>query len=182
MGQEWSGYAHRLQQGIDRVTRSAEGLYELAMGGTAVGTGLNAPPGFGEQVAAEIATATGYPFTTAQNKFAAQGGLDAMVGASAGLRALAVPLMKIANDIRWLASGPRCGLDELVLPANEPGSSIMPGKVNPTQCEAMVMVCIQALSEDTAIAFAGTRGNFELNAAQGQQPQQRPVGFGGRPG
>jgi fumarate hydratase class II len=164
VGQEWSGYAHQLQQAVGRVTRSSEGLYELAMGGTAVGTGLNAPPGFGEQVAAEIATATGYPFTTAQNKFAAQGGLDAMVGASAGLRALAVPLMKIANDIRWLASGPRCGLDELILPANEPGSSIMPGKVNPTQCEAMVMVCIQVLSEDTAIAFAGSQGNFELNA------------------
>lgn len=164
VGQEWSGYAHQLHQGIDRITRSAEGLYELAMGGTAVGTGLNAPPGFGEQVAAEIAGATGYPFTTARNKFAAQGGLDAMVGASAGLRALAVPLMKIANDIRWLASGPRCGLDELVIPANEPGSSIMPGKVNPTQCEAMVMVCIQVLSEDAAIAFAGTQGNFELNA------------------
>lgn len=164
VGQEWSGYAHQLGQAVDRVTRSAEGLYELAMGGTAVGTGLNAPPGFGEQVAAEIATATGRPFTTARNKFAAQGGLDAMVGASAGLRALAVPLMKIANDIRWLASGPRCGLDELILPANEPGSSIMPGKVNPTQCEAMVMVCIQVLSEDEAIAFAGTQGNFELNA------------------
>ncbi|MFD7873516.1 class II fumarate hydratase [Streptomyces sp. NPDC059766] len=164
VGQEWSGYSHQLQQAVDRVTASAEGLYELAMGGTAVGTGLNSPPGFGEQVAAEIADAVGYPFTTAQNKFAAQGGLDAMAGASAGLRALAVPLMKIANDIRWLASGPRCGLDELVLPANEPGSSIMPGKVNPTQCEAMVMVCIQVLSEDAAIAFAGTQGNFELNA------------------
>ncbi|MBA2813720.1 class II fumarate hydratase [Streptomyces sp. KM273126] len=164
VGQEWSGYTHQLQQAVDRVSGSAEGLYELAMGGTAVGTGLNAPPGFGEQVAADIAHATGYPFTTAQNKFAAQGGLDAMVGASAGLRALAVPLMKIANDIRWLASGPRCGLDELILPANEPGSSIMPGKVNPTQCEAMVMVCIQVLSEDEAIAFAGTQGNFELNA------------------
>ncbi|MFK0106005.1 class II fumarate hydratase [Streptomyces sp. NPDC091217] len=164
VGQEWSGYAHQLQQAVDRVMASTEGLYELAMGGTAVGTGLNAPPRFGEQVAAEIAESTGYPFTTARNKFAAQGGLDAMAGASAGLRALAVPLMKIANDIRWLASGPRCGLDELVLPANEPGSSIMPGKVNPTQCEAMVMVCIQVLSEDTAIAFAGTQGNFELNA------------------
>ncbi|MFE7393392.1 class II fumarate hydratase [Streptomyces sp. NPDC057582] len=164
VGQEWSGYAHQLQQAIDRVTGSAEGLYELAMGGTAVGTGLNAPPRFGEQVAAEIAAMTGYPFTTAENKFAAQGGLDAVAGASAGLRALAVPLMKIANDIRWLASGPRCGLDELILPANEPGSSIMPGKVNPTQCEAMVMVCIQVLSEDEAIAFAGTQGNFELNA------------------
>ncbi|MER6736316.1 class II fumarate hydratase [Streptomyces puniciscabiei] len=164
VGQEWSGYAHQLYQAIGRVTGAAEGLYELAMGGTAVGTGLNAPPGFGEQVAADIADATGYPFTTARNKFAAQGGLDAMAGASAGLRALAVPLMKIANDIRWLASGPRCGLDELILPANEPGSSIMPGKVNPTQCEAMVMVCIQVLSEDEAIAFAGTQGNFELNA------------------
>ncbi|MGW5124058.1 class II fumarate hydratase [Streptomyces sp. NPDC004069] len=163
-GQEWSGYAHQLDQAADRVTGSAQGLYELAMGGTAVGTGLNAPPGFGEQVAAEIASATGLPFTTAENKFAAQGGLDAMVGASAGLRALAVPLMKIANDIRWLASGPRCGLAELTLPANEPGSSIMPGKVNPTQCEAMVMVCIQVLSEDTAVAFAGSQGNFELNA------------------
>ncbi|MGE7438705.1 class II fumarate hydratase [Kitasatospora sp. NPDC001175] len=164
VGQEWSGYAHQLKQAVDRVTGSAEGLYELAAGGTAVGTGLNAPPGFAEQVAAEIASATGFPFTAAANKFAAQGGLDAMAGASAGLRALAVPLMKIANDIRWLASGPRCGLGELILPANEPGSSIMPGKVNPTQCEAMVMVCIQVLSEDTAIAFAGSQGNFELNA------------------
>ncbi|MFE7317870.1 class II fumarate hydratase [Streptomyces sp. NPDC057555] len=164
VGQEWSGYAHQLQQAIDRVTSAAEGLHELAMGGTAVGTGLNAPPGFGEEIAAEITHATGYPFTTARNKFAAQGSLDAMTGASTGLRALAVPLMKIANDIRWLASGPRCGLDELILPANEPGSSIMPGKVNPTQCEAMVMVCIQVLSEDEAIAFAGTQGNFELNA------------------
>lgn len=164
VGQEWSGYAHQLAQAIDRATASAQGLYELAAGGTAVGTGLNAPPGFADQVAAEIASATGHPFTTAENKFAAQGGLDAMAGASAGLRALAVPLMKIANDIRWLASGPRCGLGELILPANEPGSSIMPGKVNPTQCEAMVMVCIQVLSEDTAIAFAGSQGNFELNA------------------
>ncbi|MFG2884777.1 class II fumarate hydratase [Streptomyces sp. NPDC048297] len=164
VGQEWSGYAHQLEQAVDRVTTSAQGLYELAAGGTAVGTGLNAPPGFAEQIAAEIAAETGYPFTTARNKFAAQGGLDAMVGASAGLRALAVTLMKIANDIRWLASGPRCGLGELLLPANEPGSSIMPGKVNPTQCEAMVMVCIQVLSEDSAIAFAGSQGNFELNA------------------
>jgi fumarate hydratase, class II len=164
VGQEWSGYAHQLAQAIERMTADAQGLHELAAGGTAVGTGLNAPPGFAEQIAAEIANETGYPFRTAPNKFAAQGGLDAMVGASAGLRALAVPLMKIANDIRWLASGPRCGLSELVLPANEPGSSIMPGKVNPTQCEAMVMVCIQVLSEDSAIAFAGSQGNFELNA------------------
>jgi fumarate hydratase class II len=166
VGQEWSGYAHQLTQAMDRVTAAAEGLHELAAGGTAVGTGLNAPRGFGEQAAAEIARQTGYPFRTAANKFAAQGGLDAMVGASAGLRALAVSLMKIANDIRWLASGPRCGISELVLPANEPGSSIMPGKVNPTQCEAMVMVCIQVLSEDSATAFAGSQGNFELNATR----------------
>jgi fumarate hydratase class II len=164
VGQEWSGYAHQLAQAAERVTASAHGLYELAAGGTAVGTGLNAPPGFGEAIAAEIAGLSGQPFVTAANKFAAQGGLDAMVGASAGLRALAVPLMKIANDIRWLASGPRCGLAELILPANEPGSSIMPGKVNPTQCEAMVMVCIQVLADDSAIAFAGSQGNFELNA------------------
>jgi fumarate hydratase class II len=139
-------------------------MHELAAGGTAVGTGLNAPPGFGDQIAAEVAAETRYPFTTAKNKFAAQGSLDAMVSASAGLRGLAVCLMKVANDIRWLASGPRCGISELVLPASEPGSSIMPGKVNPTQCEAMVMVCIQVLSEDSAIAFAGSQGNFELNA------------------
>jgi fumarate hydratase, class II len=164
VGQEWSGYAHQLTQAIGRVRGSAEGLYELAAGGTAVGTGLNAPAGFAEQIAAEIAAQTGFPFVTAENKFAAQAGLDALVGASAGLRALAVPLMKIANDIRWLASGPRCGLGELILPANEPGSSIMPGKVNPTQCEAMVMVCIQVLADDSAIAFAGSQGNFELNA------------------
>ena len=163
VGQEWSGYAHQLAQAIDRMLVAADGLYELAAGGTAVGTGLNAPPGFAEEIAAEIAAQTGYPFVTAANKFAAQGGLDALVGASAGLRALAVPLMKIANDIRWLASGPRCGLGELILPANEPGSSIMPGKVNPTQCEAMVMVCIQVLTDDSAIAFAGSQGHFELN-------------------
>jgi fumarate hydratase, class II len=164
VGQEWSGYAHQLSQAVDRVKASTAGLYELAAGGTAVGTGLNAPPGFGEQIAEQVAAQTGYPFVTAASKFAAQGGLDAMVGASAGLRGLAVPLMKIANDIRWLASGPRCGLSELILPANEPGSSIMPGKVNPTQCEAMVMVCIQVLADDSAIAFAGSQGNFELNA------------------
>jgi len=164
VGQEWSGYAHQLAQARDGLTAAADGLHELAAGGTAVGTGLNAPAGFGEQVAAEIAKETGYPFRPAANNFAAQGGLDAMVRASAGLRGLAVPLMKIANDIRWLASGPRCGLSELTLPANEPGSSIMPGKVNPTQCEAMVMVCIQVLADDGGIAFAGSQGNFELNA------------------
>src|SRR6201995_4192309 len=164
VGQEWSGYACQLSQAIDRAKASATGLYELAAGGTAVGTGLNAPPSFGEQIAGQIAAQTGYPFVTAASKFAAQGGLDAMVGAAAGLRGLAVPLMKIANDIRWLASGPRCGLSELILPANEPGSSIMPGKVNPTQCEAMIMVCIQVLADDSAIAFAGSQGHFELNA------------------
>jgi fumarate hydratase, class II len=164
VGQEWSGYARQLSQATEWARASATGLYELAAGGTAVGTGLNAPPGFGEQTAAQLAAQTGYPFVTAASKFAAQGGLDAMVGAAAGLRGLAVPLMKIANDIRWLASGPRCGLAELILPANEPGSSIMPGKVNPTQCEAMIMVCIQVLADDTAIAFAGSQGNFELNA------------------
>jgi fumarate hydratase, class II len=164
VGQEWSGYAIQLSDAIDRVQATLPPLYPLAAGGTAVGTGLNAPGGFGAAIAAEIANLTGRPFVTAPNKFAAQGGLDALVGASAGLRALAVVLMKVANDIRWLASGPRCGIGELVLPANEPGSSIMPGKVNPTQCEAMVMVCIQVLSEDSCVAFAGSQGNFELNA------------------
>ena len=164
VGQEWSGYTHQLTQGIDRLTATLDGLYELAMGGTAVGTGLNAPENFDVQAAAKIAELTGYPFRTAENKFAAQGGLDALVAASAGLRAVAVPMMKIANDIRWLASGPRCGLGELVLPANEPGSSIMPGKINPTQCEAMVMVCLKVLAEDSCVAMAGSQGNFELNA------------------
>jgi fumarate hydratase class II len=163
VGQQWTGYAHQLRRATEQVTVSAEGLYELAAGGTAVGTGLNAPPEFGEQIAAEIAASTGYPFRTAPDKFAALAGLDAMVAASAGVRALAVVLMKLANDIRWLASGPRAGLAELRLPANEPGSSIMPGKVNPTQCEAMVMVCIQVLANDSAIALAGSLGNFELN-------------------
>jgi fumarate hydratase class II len=134
------------------------------MGGTAVGTGINASENFGQKAAAEISRFTGYPFVTAPNKFEAQGSLDAMVSASAALRSLAVALMKIANDIRWLGSGPRAGLHELVLPSNEPGSSIMPGKVNPTQEEAMVMVCIQVIGEDNAVAFAGSQGNFELNA------------------
>ncbi|PVE08507.1 class II fumarate hydratase [Streptomyces scopuliridis] len=164
VGQEWSGYAAQLSGAIDRIEATLPDLHQLAVGGTAVGTGLNAPEGFGEHVAQEIAQLTGYPFRTAANSFAAQGSLDAIVAASAGLRALAVPLMKIANDLRWLASGPRCGISELALPANEPGSSIMPGKVNPTQCEAMVMVCVQVLAEDSAVAFAGSQGNFELNA------------------
>jgi fumarate hydratase, class II len=163
VGQEWSGYARQLDQALGRLVSSAEGLYELAAGGTAVGTGLNAPPGFGAAVAGHIARETGYPFRSAENKFAALAGADAVAAASAGLRGLAVALMKIANDIRWLASGPRAGLGELILPANEPGSSIMPGKVNPTQCEAMLMVCVQVLGHDSAIAFAAAQGNLELN-------------------
>jgi fumarate hydratase class II len=164
VGQEWSGYAAQLRDAIALIERALEGLYPLAAGGTAVGTGLNAPPNFGEDIAAKIAELTSLPFVTAPNKFAAQASLDPMVNAHGALRALAVSVMKIANDMRWLASGPRCGLGELILPANEPGSSIMPGKVNPTQCEAMVMICIQVLGNDTAVAFAGSQGNFELNA------------------
>lgn len=164
VGQEWSGYATQLRDALAIVDSSLAGLYQLAAGGTAVGTGLNAPQGFGEEIAAKIAELTQLPFKTAPNKFAAQGSLDAMVNAHAALRSIAVTLMKIANDMRWLASGPRCGLAELVLPANEPGSSIMPGKVNPTQCEAMLMICIQVMGDDSAVAFAGSQGNFELNA------------------
>jgi fumarate hydratase class II len=164
VGDEWSGWAAQLRDAIANVRGSMKGLYRLAAGGTAVGTGLNAPRGFGEQIAAKLAELTGLPFETAPNKFAAQGSLDAMVAAMAALRGVAVALMKVANDMRWLASGPRCGLEELVLPANEPGSSIMPGKVNPTQCEAMVMICIQVIGEDNAVALAGSQGNFELNA------------------
>jgi fumarate hydratase class II len=163
VGQEWSGYATQIDNAIESVKHSLERLYQLAMGGTAVGTGINTPENFGQKVAAEISKFTGYPFTTTPNKFEAQGSPDAMVSASAALRSLAVALMKIANDIRWLGSGPRAGLHELVLPSNEPGSSIMPGKVNPTQEEAMVMVCIQVIGEDNAVAFAGSQGNFELN-------------------
>jgi fumarate hydratase class II len=163
VGQEWSGYARQLTQALGGLERASADLYELAMGGTAVGTGLNAPPGFAEDVAARIAASTGYPFVTAANKFAALGGADAVAAASAGLRGLAVPLAKIANDIRWLGSGPRAGLGELVLPANEPGSSIMPGKVNPTQCEAMMMVCAQVLGNDATVAFAAAQGNLQLN-------------------
>jgi fumarate hydratase, class II len=164
VGQEWSGWAAQIRACVAEIARSREGLYELALGGTAVGTGLNAPKGFSKHVAAKIAELTGKPFVTASNKFMAQGSLDAMVRASAALRGAAVALMKIANDMRWLASGPRCGFGELKLPANEPGSSIMPGKVNPTQCEAMVMIAIQVIGDDTAVAFAGSQGNFQLNA------------------
>jgi fumarate hydratase class II len=164
VGQEWSGYATQMEDALAEVRRAMERLYPLAAGGTAVGTGITAPADFGERIAQEIAKLTGHPFVTARNKFAAIGSLDPMVSASAALRGLAVPLIKIANDIRWLGCGPRAGLHELVLPSNEPGSSIMPGKVNPTQEEAVVMVGIQVIGNDTAVAFAGSQGNFELNA------------------
>jgi fumarate hydratase class II len=164
VGQEWSGWATQLGDARHRLETGLHAVYELAAGGTAVGTGINAPPGFGEEIAAKLAELTGLPLKTAPNKFAAQGSLDGMVAVSAGLRGVAVALMKIANDMRWLASGPRAGLHELKLPANEPGSSIMPGKVNPTQQEAMVMVCLQLIGEDSIVASAGAQGNFELNA------------------
>jgi fumarate hydratase class II len=164
VGQEWSGWTTQLRDARGRLERALEAVHELAAGGTAVGTGLNAPNAFGEQIAAKLAELTGLPLKTAPNKFAAQGSLDAMVSVSAGLRGVAVALMKVANDMRWLASGPRAGLHELKLPSNEPGSSIMPGKVNPTQQEAMVMVCLQVFGEDSIVAAAGAQGNFELNA------------------
>jgi len=163
VGQEWSGYAAQLDDALLMIRQSMAGLYQLAIGGTAVGTGLNAPEGFGDRVAEKLGELLDYPFVTAPNKFAALGGLYAMVAASAALRSLAIALMKIANDLRWLGSGPRAGLHELNLPENEPGSSIMPGKVNPTQQEAMIMVCAQVIGNDTAVALAGTQGNFELN-------------------
>ncbi|HTU07501.1 MAG TPA: lyase family protein [Trebonia sp.] len=164
VGQEWSGYAGALDDAIAEVEHTTSGLLVLAMGGTAVGTGLNAPPGFGDQVAAQIAQMTGMPYVTAANKFTAQGTLDRMVRAHAGLKAAAVSLFKIANDLRWLGSGPRTGLGELIFPANERGSSIMPGKVNPTQAEAMLMVAIQVIASDVAVTMGGNEGNFELNA------------------
>ena len=164
VGQEWSGYAGALGDAIAEVEHATHGLLMLAMGGTAIGTGLNAPAGFGEQAAAEIASMTGTAFETAPNKFTAQGTLDRMVRAHAGLKTAAVTLFKIANDLRWLGSGPRTGIHELILPANEPGSSIMPGKVNPTQAEAMLMVAIQVIASDLAVTMGGAEGNFELNA------------------
>ncbi|MEU0395519.1 class II fumarate hydratase [Streptomyces sp. NPDC006208] len=164
VGQEWSGYAGALDDAIAEVERTTSELLMLAMGGTAVGTGLNAPPGFGDQVAEQVAAMTGFPFRTAPNKFTAQGTLDRMVRGHAGLKAAAVTLFKIANDLRWLGSGPRTGLHELILPANEPGSSIMPGKVNPTQAEAVLMVSIQVIASDVAVTMGGAEGNFELNA------------------
>ncbi len=163
LGQEFSGYVAQLDQDICRIEGSLPDLYELAIGGTAVGTGLNAHPGFAEKAAANIAAVTTLPFVSAPNKFASLASHDPLVFTSSTLRSLACSLMKIANDLRWMGSGPRCGLHELILPENEPGSSIMPGKVNPTQCEAMTMVCVQVMGNDTAVGFAGSQGNFELN-------------------
>jgi fumarate hydratase class II len=166
LGQEFSGYVAQLDADLKRIDACLPDLYELALGGTAVGTGLNAHVEFGPRVAAHIAGITGLRFVSAPNKFAALAAHDALVQASATLRTLSVSLTKIADDIRWLGSGPRSGLAELVLPPNEPGSSIMPGKVNPTQCEAMIMVCIQVMGNDAAVALAGSRGNLELNVCK----------------
>jgi fumarate hydratase class II len=163
LGQEFGGYVAQLDAGVARIELTLPGLYELAIGGTAVGTGLNAPDGFADAVAARIADLTGLPFVSAPNTFAALAAHDALVFTSGALATLAASLMKIANDIRWLGSGPRSGLGELILPENEPGSSIMPGKVNPTQAEALTMVCVQVLGNDTAVKVAGSQGNFELN-------------------
>jgi fumarate hydratase class II len=163
LGQEFSGYVAQLEAGIKRIEAVMPEIYELALGGTAVGTGLNTHPEFAARVAAKIAELTGLPFVSAPNKFAALAAHDGLVMLSGALRTLACALMKIANDIRWMGSGPRCGLGELSLPENEPGSSIMPGKVNPTQSEALTMACVQVIGEDTAVAVAGSQGNFELN-------------------
>lgn len=163
LGQEFSGYVAQLDACLDYIKNTLPGLYELAIGGTAVGTGLNTHPEFAERMAAKIAQFTGLPFMSAPNKFAALAAHDAFVFSHGALKTLACALMKIANDVRWLGSGPRCGLGELILPANEPGSSIMPGKVNPTQSEAMTMVCVQVMGNDAAIGFADSQGNFELN-------------------
>src|SRR5205814_1067864 len=163
LGQEFSGYVNMLDRDGGRVAVALDGLYDLAIGGTAVGTGLNAHPEFAERAAKKISELTGLPFRSHPNKFAALSAHDEIVFASGALKTLAASLMKIANDIRWLASGPRCGLGELTLPENEPGSSIMPGKVNPTQSEALTMVAVQVMGNDAAIGFAGSQGNFELN-------------------
>jgi len=163
LGQEFSGYVAQLDGDVARIEATLPGLYELALGGTAVGTGLNSHPRFADEVAARIAELTRLPFVSAPNKFAALAGQEATVFTSGALKTLATSLMKIANDIRWLGSGPRAGLGELRLPENEPGSSIMPGKVNPTQSEALTMVCVQVMGYDAAIGIAGSQGNFELN-------------------
>ncbi len=163
LAQEFGGYAHQVAKSIERIQTALGDIYELAQGGTAVGTGLNAPKGWGEEVAANMARITGLPFVTAPNKFEALAAHDAMVAMSGALKATAAALFKIANDIRLLGSGPRCGLYELLLPENEPGSSIMPGKVNPTQCEAMTQVAAHVIGNDAAVGFAGSQGHFELN-------------------
>ncbi|MFP4349558.1 MAG: class II fumarate hydratase [Desulfococcaceae bacterium] len=163
LGQEFSGYAKQVELGIGRAEGCLPNLYRLAIGGTAVGTGLNAPEGYDRTAAEKIAEITGLPFKAADNKFEGLAAHDAVVEASGATRTIAGSLMKIANDIRWLASGPRCGIGELILPANEPGSSIMPGKVNPTQCEAMTMVAARVMGNDVTVGFAGSQGNFELN-------------------
>ncbi|HEV7816131.1 MAG TPA: class II fumarate hydratase [Janthinobacterium sp.] len=163
LGQEIGAWVAQLDFALDTVRLALPGVYDLAIGGTAVGTGLNAHPRFGDLAAHYISAITGQPFRSASNKFFALSAHDALVNVSAALRTLAGALMKIANDVRWLASGPRCGIGELVIPENEPGSSIMPGKVNPTQCEAMTMVCVQVFGNDAATAFAGSQGNFQLN-------------------
>ena len=163
LGQEFSGYLTQLREGVRRAEAAIKPLYPLALGGTAVGTGLNAHPQFAEKVAARIAALTGQPFVSAPNKFEALSAHDALVEAHGQLRTIAVSLMKIANDVRWLASGPRCGIGELRIPENEPGSSIMPGKVNPTQCEALTMVCVQVMGNDATVGIAGSQGNFQLN-------------------
>jgi len=163
LGQEFSGYASALTHGLSRLEKTLDHCYELAMGGTAVGTGINTFEGYAEAAAQEIANITGLPFQTAENKFEAMGGQDCIVELSGALKTIASSLFKIANDIRWLASGPRSGIGEILIPANEPGSSIMPGKVNPTQCEAMTMVCTQVMGNDATITVAGASGNFELN-------------------
>ena len=163
LSQEFSGYAHQVEKGIERIKRSLGDIYELAQGGTAVGTGLNTSAGWDQMVAQNMAAITGLPFVTAPNKFEALAAHDAMVEISGSLKTVAASLFKIANDIRLLGSGPRCGLGELVLPENEPGSSIMPGKVNPTQCEALTQVCAHVIGNDAAVGFAGSQGHFELN-------------------
>ena len=163
LGQEFSGYVAQLDHAESAIIATLNAISELAAGGTAVGTGLNAHPEFGERVAAELAKYFGFPFKTAPNKFAALAGHDALVAAHGGLKTLAAAMMKIANDVRWLASGPRSGLGEITIPENEPGSSIMPGKVNPTQCEAMTMLCAQVFGNDVALNIGGASGNFELN-------------------
>ena len=163
LGQEFSGYASAINHNIERLEASLDQCYELAMGGTAVGTGINSYEGFAESVAENIASITGLPFKSASNKFEAVATQDSIVELSGSLKTLAASLFKIANDIRWLASGPRSGIGEIIIPSNEPGSSIMPGKVNPTQCEAMTMVCTQVMGNDLTISIAGASGNFELN-------------------